>query len=125
MSDFCQHWDARLIRTLAYNVYSLSLGVGNQNMADAFKWLSDPQPKDLVVEISTMRRRERDFEAVGRLVRKALEPMGNGSGFSETVWYVELEDARIYRWVNADFIRAPESISPWREAVRKGKEAKP
>lgn len=105
--------DATRVRILGYNLYCLSMH-NTPAAALAFKWMSDPQPGDLVIETSTAHYRDRDADAVGRLVRKAREP--NTNHMLETVWYVERLDGTTERWRNADFIRLPETLAPWEEA---------
>jgi hypothetical protein len=135
-----------VLHAAAYSAYNLAL---DSRDIRAFRWFKDPQPGDMVIELSTMflvygerfkaRRAETLRASIGRLVEKATEPWHDDATWEtvkgeydkrpmQTVWYVKLLDGVTFRWENADFARVPESYAPWRvssdAAVQDGAEAK-
>ena len=108
---------ATVLRCSAYSAYSLTLSGGAQR--GAFEWFKKVGIGDMVLETSTMFQRSRDRHGIGWLVKKTREPFPGDWGDEEPpledCWYIECLDGVIYRWTNADFVRVPEEVCPWRE----------
>lgn len=115
---------AREIRALAYNAYGATMvgspALSSKRFYEATKALA---VGDLVVEITTIWRPERDSDAVGYLREIAFEPVDYGPDAepwdeaeegrphpTEKVYYINTLDGRQYRWVNASFIAAPTKL---------------
>jgi hypothetical protein len=113
----------RLIAINAYMEYRNTL-VGNAGPAiDAqYKRSTEPQPGDLVLEVSTVWKRNHyaleapreQYPELGFLLRVEMEPFPRAEGETEPddgarekVWYIRPLDGSVpeYRWVNANFIR--------------------
>lgn len=102
---------ARLIRLAAHSAYLLALG---HRISGCYEKFKNPQPGDFVWESSSAYMRDRDWHAVGKLLRTAREPIPmewdvavNGPRPTEFVWYIELLDGRESRWTNAEFLKVP------------------
>lgn len=108
---------ATVLRCAAYSAYSLTLNGGAP--PGAVQWFKAVEPGQMVLETSTMFQRSRDRHGIGWLVKKTREPYPGDYGDDkpplEDCWYIECLDGVIYRWTNADFVRVPETVSPWRE----------
>lgn len=78
--------------------------------------IAPPQPGDLIMEISTIWRRDRDAARLGRLVRCGREPIPDweeerdGANPGEVVWHIQPDGGEEHRWVNAHFIRVLEEM---------------
>jgi len=110
---------ATVLRCAAYSAYSLSLCA---HTVAAFEWFKNVAPGQMVLETSTMFQRSRDRHGIGWLVKKTREPFPGDYGDDEPpledCWYIKCLDGVIYRWTNADFVRVPESVCPWREVSK-------
>jgi len=108
---------ATVLRCAAYTAYSLTLNAHAEN--GAFDWFKKVKPGQMVLETSTMFSRSSDRHGIGWLVKKTREPFPGDWGDEEPpledCWYIECLDGIIYRWTNADFVRVPEDIYPWRK----------
>ena len=108
---------ATVLRCAAYTAYTLTLN--GHAPYGAFEWFKKVDIGQLVIETSTMFSRDRDRYGVGWLVKKTSEPLPGDFGDEEppleTCWYIECLDGVVYRWTNADFVRVPETATPWRE----------
>lgn len=108
---------AATIRFAALAAYRLSLG-GTPDAQKAFSWIKDPKPGDMVCETSSAYQRADHVIAVGELVRVIREPYPGDFGDEpvplEQVFYIRCLDGVERRWTNADFIRIPETNTPWR-----------
>ncbi len=111
---------ATVLRCAAYSAYTLALN--GDSPPSAFQWFKRVEPGQMVLETSTMFQRSRDRHGVGWLVKKTREPYPVGDDWDanepvplEDCWYIECLDGVIYRWTNADFVRVPETVSPWRD----------
>lgn len=107
---------ATMLRCAAYAAYALTL-TGDAPRG-AFEWFKKTAPGNMVIETSTMFLRSRDPRGIGWLVKTAREPFPGDYGDEpaplEDVWYIECLDGVIYRWTNAQFVRVPDSVTPWR-----------
>jgi hypothetical protein len=108
--------DERLIEALAYNLYRATI-VGDPApfVRELGTRMANPQPGDLVLETTTLRRPNSYGARLGRLLRIVDEPFPDwpddeGDAPLERVWYITLPDGREYRWTNASFIAVPTEI---------------
>ena len=124
-------------RLLYVNAYQVYMGTLHSCSAPITRELAEiiraPRPGDLVMEISTIYMPERDEFRFGRLLRKVNEPTRTQEEWAEEggrqdeavpmqiVWYIELPDAREYRWHNAGFIRVLDEPVFWEETLRRAK----
>ena len=110
---------ATVLRCAAYSAYTLTLSGGAP--PGAFQWFTRVEPGQMVIETSTMFQRSRDRYGIGWLVKKTREPMpfdewpDDEPVPQDDCWYIECLDGVIYRWTNADFVRVPETVNPWRD----------
>jgi len=122
----------RLIRILGGACWSLSLGACAK--PSLHKWLSEPVPGDIVLEMSTGEHRPPQGKAncadrLGVLlcVKKVRFPAGpecpDEDLGSREVWYIETFDGRLIWWENCKFIKVIEdemevaSWNPVRERI--------
>jgi len=111
------------LRCAAYTAYTLALDASHRDPR-AYRWFKDVEEGQLVIETSTIFHRSRDAHGIGWLTGKTVEPYPVGDDWGdepvpmEDVWYIKCFDGNIYRWTNADFVRVPESVSPWRQAAK-------
>ena len=111
---------AILTRTASL-AHSLAIGITPHQKA-VRRGLDDTQPGDVVLEITTIGGRHEDgspadAHRLGILRRVAQEPLCEEDGEvygHETAWHIELPDGREFRWVNAQFIRLPDSFQALR-----------
>jgi hypothetical protein len=113
----------RLIAINAYTAYRNTV-VGNPApaIAEQYARTTNPQPGDLVLEVSTIWKQSRyaleapraQYPELGFLLRVEMEPFPREEGETEPddgarekVWYIQPLDGSVpeYRWVNANFIR--------------------
>lgn len=117
---------ARLVETLAYNLYLSTLGGSEgRRPREIREDISNPKPGDLVIETSTIYAAkasggsERGVTGIGRLIRVADEPVATREEWDDEdpipthkVYYIELVfgEGVEQRWHNASFIKVPETI---------------
>ena len=111
---------ATALRCAAYSAYTLALSAQGYQCG-AFDWFKNVQPGDMVIETSTAYHRNRDMHGIGWLEKKTREEYPRGEAWEEgdpiafeDCWYIRCFDGVVYRWTNADFVRVPTSIRPWR-----------
>ena len=106
---------ATILRCAAYSAYTLTL-TGSAPRG-VFEWFKKVEPGQMVIETSTIFHRSCDQHGIGLLVKKTREPFPGDYGDEEPpledCWYIKCLDGVVYRWTNADFVRVPESVSPW------------
>lgn len=100
---------------MARGLYGANLG-GTPRQNEARKWMTDVEPGDLVVEVTSRGdyRTTRGKE-LGRLVEIRDEPVLDEDGkqyATERFWFVETPFERV-RWHNARFVRVPSSKHEW------------
>jgi hypothetical protein len=109
-----------LVCTNAYRAYCATLhGCTAPVTRELFDEAQDPKPGDLVIEISIIHYPERDEARFGRLLQVTREPIPDADPDyevppTERVQYIVLHDGRLYRWVNAGFVKVLEERSPFR-----------
>lgn len=107
-----------ILRAAAYSAYHLSLCA---HTVEAFEWFKNVQIGQLVIETSTIHFRQCNSHGIGWLVEKTQEPFPGDWGDEkpplEPCWYIKCFDGLIYRWTNADFVRVPDSVCPWRTPI--------
>lgn len=121
----------RVLHSAAMAAWNLCM---TSRQPGAFEWFNNPQPGDMVFETSSSfiihserfdKARRDDLLAigVGRLVERCREPWPRNPDDSddehaergtELVWYIRNLDGQVRRWTNANFVRIPETPSPWR-----------
>lgn len=103
----------KMLQAAGYSAYLLTLNHLNKK---AFEWFKDAQIGDMVFEASTAYR-NRSWPAVGKLVKKELEPFpgdwADEAAPLETAWYIEALDGRTVRWTNCEFLRLPVTPNMW------------
>jgi len=118
-----------LLMVSALELWARTLDGGRSASTEAmYHVLSNPQPGDLVLEISS--RQEDNWSRFGRLIKVVKEPIDdwseedeeiNGPRPSETYWYIEDVDGEVHRWYNCVFIRVLDlRIDPIQEAKSRG-----
>ncbi len=116
-----------LIRIAAVNAYKASLVAGPAFTTNLFNELNSPKPGDLVMEITTYRRPNRNpLEGIGRLLSITEVPYfksreeAAAAGYNEdepipsrTVWELKMEfdDGQTTTWENASFIKIKEEFA--------------
>ncbi len=93
----------KIIKILSFQTY---------NNIRAYNLVKDPQPGDLVVELSTaLTDRESNF---GRLIlcREEFVPFNEEpGGYYDKFWYIETPEGTLARWHNCNFVKVMESMS--------------
>ena len=103
-----------LLRALEMSTYALFFKVATSELSICrrwYKWMNDPQPGDLVMEISTVASKDH-HSRLGRLkrVEKEFVPFGEEEGsYYDTFWCLELPDGSEFRWSNCRFVRVLEN----------------
>lgn len=93
---------------LAQALYSANLG-GSPRQIEATKWMHDVRIGDLVIEVTTRGRRDKDGIRMGVLVREFDLPIldENGEEYAnEHYWQIDV-GGRFIDWHNARFVRIP------------------
>jgi hypothetical protein len=93
------------IAFLGYQLYKASL-VNSDYSRDLMRDLHNPQPGDLVFEVSS-----RHPSGIGRLILSRTEFVPykeEEGGYNDQFWYIETTDGKLMRWFNCQFIKIPE-----------------
>lgn len=105
----------RLLYVMGYGMYTANLN-GTPHGIRMHQWHSSPSIGDLVIEVSSLLR-EDERKSIGTLVRVAWEPIRTDEEWdkdehpTEKVHYIKkLWDGEECRWVNASFVRLPQSL---------------
>jgi hypothetical protein len=112
----------KLLEVSAYRFYSATLDGRSPRNYELCKMLKNFKVGDLVMECTSMSKRSADGCRIGVLKKIAREAIpGDPAEWApepipeETVYYIELlEDGRLFRWHNVDFIRVMDRM--WDEA---------
>lgn len=120
----------RLLCASAYAAYSSSISGRSQWLHDRFEWFKNPQPGDLVMEISSAFMNDGE-NRIGYLIRVGMEPMFTDEKWEEDkedwendrpqekIWRIRLlANGEECRWENADFIRVPRSTREFADIGR-------
>lgn len=95
---------------LAQALYSANIG-GTPRQQEATKWMHDVRAGDLVVEVSTRARSDKDGLRMGILVREFDEPIFDENGEQHATgrrWEIDVGE-RLVTWHDAQFVRVPQS----------------
>lgn len=97
----------------AYAVSGLAFGPTDKNRR-WYEYIYNPQPGDLVLEVSTIGADRAKGKRFGRLVKIEREFVPSqdpdDEGYYDTFYHLELPDGSEFKWWNCRFVRVVESI---------------
>jgi hypothetical protein len=122
-----QEW-LGLVRAGAYALWQSATTGGSTFSQATYKWVTEPRPGDLVMEVSSIGLSVKDDDRIGYLVSHQKEPCFTPEEWEKKVgvgvaarkekvpeeWIyriTRLTNGQEVRWENARFIRVPERLN--------------